>query len=170
MKNRFDHLLEQCPPLLRKRIEGLKGVPQNPKWHPEGNVYVHTKVVVNRLSKHQDLVLSWAAMFHDIGKDTTTEYESGKLHAIGHERVSAKLVTRYFLFLLFKGVNPFKVREIVLNHMRIKMMDKMKENKQMRMRRLCTFGLLQVFTVADTMSTLTEQELTKIKQQESYGT
>ncbi len=170
MKNRFKDLLEQCPRNLQHRIRLLALVPQNPKWHPEGNVLIHTSVVVNRVARHKDVNLSWAAMFHDIGKDETTEYETGLLHAIGHENVSDKIVMRYFLFLLFKGANPFKVRELVLNHMRIKKFNEMRESKQMKMRRLHTFGLLQVFTIADTMSTLTEKELKSLTNEKSYTT
>jgi len=159
----FNTLFDQCPKLLQSRISALKDVPQRSDFHPEGNVLNHTKIVVNRLSKFRDATLSWAGMFHDIGKDETTKLsEKGYLQAIDHEKVSAELVAQNGLFLIHQGVEPDYVHEIVLNHMRIKTIEEMKLSKQMNMRRLHTFGLLQLFRIADDMSTLTDKELESI--------
>jgi len=164
MKNRFHELLILCPEVLKSRIEDLRSIEQRPDFHPEGNVYVHTQIVVNRLARYQDLDLSWAAMFHDIGKDETTKPDDkGVLQAIGHEDVSANLVAEYGLFLESQGTDPKRVFQIVKQHMRIHLFDQMKLGKQMGMRRLETFGLLQLHAVADDMLTLTEEELKRVK-------
>lgn len=160
MKYRFNDLCNQCPEELQKRIEGLKFVEQRPDFHPEGNVWIHTQIVVNRLVRYRDQTLSWAALFHDIGKDVATKKnDEGLIRAIGHEDVSAELVWEYRDFLAQVVPDVKKVEEIVKNHMRIKLFDQMRLSKQMEMRRLSTFGLLQVFCLADDMTTLTEKEL-----------
>lgn len=155
----MENLVAKLPADLVKRIEGLKLVEQRPDHHPEGNVYLHTKIVFNRLAKYNDMTLAFAAIFHDIGKDVTTKKnEKGILQAIGHEEVSGDLVKAYGPLL--PGVAEWAlVEEIVRNHMRIKQFDKMTMSKQLEMRRLRAFGYLQLFTEADDMSSLTEEEL-----------
>lgn len=160
MRNRFKDLFNLCPDQLQLRLEGLKSVEQRADFHPEGNVFIHTQIVVDRLARYRDPTLSWAGLFHDIGKDATTLInEKGVISAIGHEDVSAELVVAYHDFLQQFVPDVKKVEEIVKNHMRIKLFDQMKLAKQMEMRRLGTFGLLQLFTVADDMTTLTTGEL-----------
>jgi len=177
MNLNFDHLLELCPSDVRKRMECLKNVQQRSDHHPEGNVFNHTRIVVNRLAKYNNVILSWAGVFHDIGKDVTTKMgDDGILHSLGHEDVSATDVIKPFgiaTSFIAEGLTgncnenlPLirdweKIAEICQFHMRMKLFDEMKLSKKMKMRCLPTFGLLQLFTVADNMHTLTEKELTK---------
>ena len=68
-------------------------MPQRADFHPEGSVFRHSEVVINRLAKYRDPILSWAGLFHDIGKDETTKMDDkGILHAVDHEIVSAEIV------------------------------------------------------------------------------
>jgi poly(A) polymerase len=160
-KMKLESFLEKCPLDLQKRIQGLKLVNQRPDFHPEGDVWIHTKIVFNRLAIFNDRSLLWAALFHDIGKDITTKKnDKGVLQAIGHEEVSGDLVKVYGPQIneIFE-IDWVFVEEIVRNHMRIKQFDKMGLNKQLEMRRLKAFGYLQLFTDADDMGSLTEQEL-----------
>lgn len=83
-------------------IWGLKmrKTPQEPEFHGEGNVLIHTEMVCNVLTKLPEYqqespegraVLYLAALFHDIGKVSTTEILDGSFHAPGHSRVGASL-------------------------------------------------------------------------------
>jgi len=91
---------------LRKigRLEGILpelyaciGVTQEPKWHPEGDVYEHTMQSIDAAanleysSEFERLVLMWAALCHDLGKNGTTKLIDDKYTSYGHEHVSAKL-------------------------------------------------------------------------------
>lgn len=164
MRFDFDTLLSYTPDPLRLRIEGLKDVPQRADYHPEGNVYNHTKIVVNRLIKYKDPTLSWAGMFHDIGKDETTKLnEKGVLQAIGHENVSADIVKLHEDWLFNMNADISHVWEIVKYHMRIKIFDDMKPSKRLTMAKLPTFGSLWLFKDADSMRTLTQAELDSVK-------
>ncbi len=82
-------------------LKALVGVPQDPRWHPEGDVWVHTLMVVDAAAKlragnAEDPPLMFAALCHDLGKPDTTVSESGGGRAFGHNRRGAQ-ITRSFL-------------------------------------------------------------------------
>lgn len=70
---------------------------QNPRWHPEGNVFEHTMQVVDAAARSTDLpperklVLMYAALCHDLGKVVSTRIENGLLRSHGHELESVPL-------------------------------------------------------------------------------
>ena len=73
-------------------LEALIGVVQSPKWHPEGDVWVHTMMCVDEMSLLIDvdeklsLKMMFAILCHDLGKAThTTVDDEGRIRAIGHE-------------------------------------------------------------------------------------
>jgi tRNA nucleotidyltransferase (CCA-adding enzyme) len=73
-------------------LAALRGVEQDPGWHPEGDVFTHTAEVLNYWGTNlrtgdrgDDLVVSIAAMCHDFGKTTTTHVREGRLTSHGHE-------------------------------------------------------------------------------------
>jgi len=78
-------------------LQDLIGVPQDPVYHPEGDVWIHTLMVVDAMAKERtgdekrDLYLSLAALCHDLGKANTTEVIEGKVRAIGHENSGISL-------------------------------------------------------------------------------
>lgn len=81
-------LLFEAIPQLR----GLDRISQDPRWHPEGDVWTHTLLVLKNLPANATLALSLAALLHDVGKAATTViWESGVITTRGHEGVSAQL-------------------------------------------------------------------------------
>lgn len=90
--------MEQLRPWFSE-VADLIGVPQNPRFHAEGDVWYHTLLVLDAAAQYRDraerpLGLMLAALTHDLGKPATTEYESGKFHAYGHEDVGAELAAQ----------------------------------------------------------------------------
>ncbi len=83
-------------------LEDLQGVAQDPRWHPEGDVWVHTlhsldSFAEDRLGQdHEDLVVGLAVLCHDLGKPSTTVVDGEKIQTIGHEKAGIPL-TRDFL-------------------------------------------------------------------------
>lgn len=74
------------------QLRGLHLVPQDPRWHPEGDVWTHTLLVLKHLPAKATFAMSLAALLHDIGKATTTIIqETGAISARGHESVSAEM-------------------------------------------------------------------------------
>jgi len=90
-------MLEHFP-----ELKALQGVPQDPDYHPEGDVWVHTMMVLDEMTKlhgedkKKNLYLSLAALCHDLGKADTTEMIDGRIRAIGHENTGMPL-TEVFL-------------------------------------------------------------------------
>ena len=72
-------------------LKALKGLPQDPEYHPEGDVWIHTLMVLDAVTTlhgkdaKTNLRLSLAALCHDLGKADTTEYIDGKIRALAHE-------------------------------------------------------------------------------------
>ena len=81
-----------------REVFALIGVPQPEKYHPEGDAFVHTMLVVNEAAKVKDrakrpLDFMLAALTHDLGKKIATgRKDDGEWHSIGHERKGLPLI------------------------------------------------------------------------------
>ena len=104
-------------------LKALIGVPQPPKHHPEGDVWIHTMMVLDcaaelRKQAKEPLFLMLAALCHDLGKPLTTKEIDGVLHALGHETKGLPLVKK----ALGRVTNENSLTKYVLNmtelHMR----------------------------------------------------
>ena len=78
-------------------LEALIDVPQDPKWHPEGSVWVHTLMVVDaaallRQATDQPEALMFGALCHDLGKPATTVHERGRIRSPAHAEQGEPLV------------------------------------------------------------------------------
>ena len=80
--------LFKCIPALK----GLDQVVQNPRFHPEGDVWTHTLLVIENLPPDATFAMALSALLHDTGKKyTTVIQEDGRITARGHEKVSRKI-------------------------------------------------------------------------------
>jgi tRNA nucleotidyltransferase (CCA-adding enzyme) len=77
---------------LFPELKALDGCPQEPEWHPEGDVWVHTLQVVDQarariddLSRPQQLTMMLGALCHDLGKPATTKFSDGRIRSLDHE-------------------------------------------------------------------------------------
>jgi tRNA nucleotidyltransferase (CCA-adding enzyme) len=83
-------------------LEALVGVPQDPEWHPEGDVWIHTGRVVDQAAglrrghEKSDLLLMFGALCHDFGKPQTTEEREGRIVSRKHSE-EGLAPTRAFL-------------------------------------------------------------------------
>ncbi len=82
-------------------LEALIGVEQEKRWHPEGDVWVHTMMVIDAMAGlktgecKRDLMLMYAALCHDFGKPATTEVIDGRIRALGHEEAGIAPTQRF---------------------------------------------------------------------------
>ncbi|MEQ8198886.1 MAG: HDIG domain-containing metalloprotein [Clostridiaceae bacterium] len=130
-KETFDeidkHLLEDSNPsvFLKKLydeggifpdIADLAKLEQEPKYHPEGNVFNHVMLVVDEAARLRDKsddarALMWAALFHDIGKLTTTKKRKGRWTSYNHDKEGSEKVSnlvKYHMHYLYVEKNlPF---------------------------------------------------------------
>jgi poly(A) polymerase len=99
-------------------LKGLEDVEQDKRWHPEGNVLIHTKLVCENVPKG-DIVLLLAALFHDVGKKTTTVVQDdGRITARGHEKVSVEITEPILDRLKVSNDVKHDVLFIIENHMK----------------------------------------------------
>lgn len=81
-------------------IGDLKEVEQNPKYHPEGNVFIHTMMVVDEGAQVRDKsknkrAYMWSLLLHDIGKKPTTKMRKGKLTSYNHDTVGKRMAVEF---------------------------------------------------------------------------
>lgn len=103
-------------------MQKLIGLNQNPKYHPEGDVYTHTMMVLDQAAKlksksNYPIALMLSAICHDLGKITTTKVIDSKITSYGHE--NELYLTDMFLKNLTDNNDLIKsVKILVKNHMR----------------------------------------------------
>ena len=78
--------------ILFPELEALIGCEQEAQWHPEGDVWIHTLMVVDQaawlikdLEEEEKLIIMAGALCHDLGKPSTTAYINGRIKSIGHD-------------------------------------------------------------------------------------
>ena len=107
-------------------LQALIGCRQDPEWHPEGDVWEHTKLCLDAFARHrlgdwdEDLVVGLAVLCHDFGKPATTKFDSvkGRIRSLGHD-IEGKEPTLSFLRRLTNEERLLKeVPPLVKNHMR----------------------------------------------------
>lgn len=80
-------------------LNKMKQTEQSPQHHPEGNVWIHTMMVVAEAAKVRDKskdkkVFMWAALLHDIGKPEATRIQKGKITAYDHDKMGAEIARK----------------------------------------------------------------------------
>ncbi len=137
----FD-LLDQSG-LLREilpEVEALKGCDQPPEFHPEGDVFVHTRLMLSMLAPDASLTLVLSVLLHDIGKPATRVIdETGRMRFNGHEGVSAQMGLRLLQRLRFPNEVIDSVIPAVRLHMSFKDVPQMKTSTLKRMMARTTF-------------------------------
>lgn len=106
---------------LFPELDILFATPQDPIWHPEGDVWTHTLMVVNEaqkivsdLSREERLTVMLACLFHDLGKATTTEIVGDRVKAHGHAEAGVPIAEAILDRLNVYTVNGYDVRKNVL--------------------------------------------------------
>lgn len=148
----FELLYKVSPFSLKATVDRCKKIGQSKIWHPEGNVYIHTKIVTNRLfNKYNDINLTLAGYFHDLGKIVTTIWndEKNTWTSPNHENMSILYVELYSEWIKSMGGDVEIVTYIVKNHMKIKYFDEMSSSKKRTMISHKYFEYLLKFNSAD---------------------
>jgi len=112
----------------------LKGVEQPPQWHPEGDVFVHTRLMLSLLPEQVSLPLVLSVLLHDIAKPATfTVDETGRIRFNGHDKLGAEMTGDILRRLKFPNdvIEPTQVA--VEHHMVFKDVKKMKKSTLKRM-------------------------------------
>jgi tRNA nucleotidyltransferase (CCA-adding enzyme) len=106
---------------LFPELFALVGCPQEPEWHPEGDVWVHTLQVVDQartriadLPKPQAVTIMLGALAHDLGKPATTAFIDGRIRSIDHEEQGVPPATAFLDRLNIHTIDGYDVRHQVL--------------------------------------------------------
>ena len=127
-------LLEQVLP----EVAAMKGVAQPPEWHPEGDVWVHTLLLLGQLPAGSAATLAWGALLHDVGKPPTYSV-SDRIRFNGHAEIGTRMAAAICRRLHFSNEDTEQILSLVANHMRFGDIGKMKESTLKRFFRLPRF-------------------------------
>ncbi len=107
------------------QVEKLKGVQQPRAFHPEGDVFSHTLLMLEHLNK-PSLLLAFACLFHDLGKPKTFRV-SDRIRFSGHDKVGAEMSDKILKSLRFSNKDRADIVACVQNHMRMMEAPKMRD-------------------------------------------
>jgi poly(A) polymerase len=100
------------------QIEAMKGVEQPPQFHPEGDVFVHTQLLLDKLPHPCPTTLAWGALLHDVGKPATFRVAPDRIRFDGHVDVGVKIAEEICHRLRFSNDDTAQILALVDNHMR----------------------------------------------------
>jgi poly(A) polymerase len=120
-------LLQQVLP----EISALKGVPQPPEYHPEGDVWIHTCLMLEKLPPDASRTLAWGVLLHDVGKPPTFRPASvtgDRIRFDDHVDVGVRITGQIAKRLKFSNDETEQVEALVANHMKFKDVGQMRQS------------------------------------------
>jgi poly(A) polymerase len=126
-------------------VERLRGVEQPPEFHPEGDVWVHTMLLLEKLPAGCSATLAWGALLHDIGKPATYQppnpaVRGDRIRFNGHVEVGVRIAQAVLGRLRFSNEETEQIVALVKNHMRFGDILQMKASTLKRFLRLPRFA------------------------------
>ncbi len=151
-------------------ISAMKGVAQPPEFHPEGDVFVHTLMVLDYLPHPCPPTLAWGALLHDVGKPATFRVAPDRIRFDGHVEVGVKIAEKICERLRFSNDDTEQTLALVDNHMRFGQVTRMKESTFKKFLRMPKFEEHLALHRADSLAShgnlstyeLIEEKLTEI--------
>lgn len=120
-------------------VERMKGVKQPPQFHPEGDVWVHTLLLLEMLPHPCSKTLAWGTLLHDVGKPATFKVAPDRIRFDGHVEVGVAIADDICKRLRFSNEETEQIKALVANHMRFADVKRMKESTRKRFFRLPKF-------------------------------
>jgi tRNA nucleotidyltransferase (CCA-adding enzyme) len=151
---------------LFPEIQALIDVPQDPEWHPEGDVFVHTRLTVDQARQSIDdlgyprqVTVMLAALAHDFGKPATTEFIEGRMRSRGHEAAGVPPTESFLKRINVHTIDGYDVRSQVISLVRehlkpgefYKKRDEVGEGAFRRLAKRCEPDLLYRVAKADSL-------------------
>jgi putative nucleotidyltransferase with HDIG domain len=127
---------------LLPEIAAMKGVPQPPQFHPEGDVWIHTLLMLEGLPAGASPTLAWGVLLHDIGKPPTFRpaSETGdRIRFDDHVNVGVRMADELCHRLRFSNDDTDQIKALVANHMKFKDVSQMRQSTLKRFVRLPQF-------------------------------
>ena len=127
---------------LLPEVAALKGVEQPPEYHPEGDVWIHTRMMLEGLPAGVSPTLAWGVLLHDVGKPSTFRpaSETGdRIRFDSHVEVGVRIAGEICRRLKFSKEQSEQVQALVRNHMKFKDVTQMRRSTLKRFVRLPAF-------------------------------
>ena len=122
-------------------LDAMKGVLQPEQFHPEGDVFVHTRLMLHLLPEEVSVPLVFAVLFHDVAKPVTATVDNtGRIRFNDHDRIGAHMTEAIMRRLRFSGAEIEATVEMVRQHMVFKDAPNMRVAKLKRFMVRPTFG------------------------------
>ncbi len=128
-------LLQQVLP----EIAAMKGVEQPPQYHPEGDVFVHTLLLLDKLPANASKTLAWGALLHDVGKPPTFRVAPDRIRFDGHVEVGVRMAAEICRRLRFSNHETEQILALVDHHMRFGQVQRMNQSTLKKFLRLPAF-------------------------------
>ena len=130
-------------PEVLPEIAAMKRVQQPPQYHPEGDVFMHTLLLLDNLpaggSVSASKTLAWGALLHDVGKPPTFRVAPDRIRFDGHVEVGVKMAAEICRRLRFSNHETDQILALVANHMRFADVQRMKQSTLKKFLRLPAF-------------------------------
>jgi poly(A) polymerase len=121
-------------------LDAMKGVQQPPQFHPEGDVFIHTRLMLSLLPESVSVPLVFSVLLHDVAKPlTSTVDETGRIRFSGHDKLGAEMTEQIMERLRFSRAEIDATAEMVRQHMVFKDVPKMRVAKLKRFMARPTF-------------------------------
>jgi len=129
--------------VILPEVEALKGCEQPEQFHPEGDVFVHTRMMLGLLGPEASGVQALSVLLHDIGKPPTRSFDPAdqRIRFNGHDKVGAEMAEQVMTRLRFSRQEINVVVEAVRNHMIFKDVKEMRPAKLRRFMARPNFGI-----------------------------
>ena len=134
-------LLEQTGLLVEvlPEVARMRGVEQPPQYHPEGDVWIHTLMLLEQLPMGVPATLAWGALLHDVGKPATFRVAPDRIRFDGHVEIGVRMAEKICQRLRMSNSDTEQILALVANHMRFADVEKMRDSTLKRFFRLDRF-------------------------------
>lgn len=120
-------------------VARMHGVAQPPQFHPEGDVWIHTLMLLEQLEAGCPVTLAWGALLHDVGKPPTYRVAPDRIRFDGHVEVGVAMAADILRRFRFSNDDTQQILALVENHMRFGDAPRMRESTLKRFFRLDRF-------------------------------
>ncbi len=133
-------------------ISAMRGVEQPAEFHPEGDVFVHTLLLLDHLPSPTPAPLAWGALLHDVGKPPTFRIAPDRIRFDNHVAVGVRMAEEICRRMRFSNDDMEQIIALVDNHMRFADAMKMKQSTLKKFMRLPRFEEHMALHRADCLS------------------
>lgn len=123
-------------------VARMKGIEQPPQFHPEGDVWIHTRLMIEQLSAGASTTLAWGVLLHDVGKPPTfapISQTGDRIRFDSHVEIGARMTGEICARLRFSNDDMQQIVALVANHLRFKDVVQMRASTLKRFVRLPRF-------------------------------